>query len=157
MMNTNLKTTYSSTAITSIPLWNYRLLGIWLALTFFFLIGAACPVILWLITRRYPNSILNYLKWVLSLSLLQKQYELELFLVSRKYNYACAWFDLVRQLTRTLALSSQAWPRYLQPQPSTMYLGLSSGSSSNMLWGGDISLIGLNIIVRQSQPLFMEE
>lgn len=34
-------------------------------LTFFFLIGAACPIVLWLITRRYPNTILNYLKWVL--------------------------------------------------------------------------------------------
>ena len=33
-------------------------------LTFFFLIGAVCPVILWLMTRRYPNTILNYLKSV---------------------------------------------------------------------------------------------
>ncbi|KAG6916275.1 hypothetical protein DXG01_007561 [Tephrocybe rancida] len=38
------------------------------ALTFFFLIGAACPVILWLVTRRYPNSILNYLNFPLIFS-----------------------------------------------------------------------------------------
>ncbi|KAF8811268.1 small oligopeptide transporter [Phlegmacium glaucopus] len=39
---------------------------IYYGLTFFFLIGAACPVILWLITRRYPNTILNYLKLIFS-------------------------------------------------------------------------------------------
>ncbi|XP_006456142.1 hypothetical protein AGABI2DRAFT_77707, partial [Agaricus bisporus var. bisporus H97] len=33
-------------------------------LSFFFLIGAACPVILWIITRRYPNTILRYLKYI---------------------------------------------------------------------------------------------
>jgi len=38
---------------------------IYSALTFFFLIGAACPVILWLITQKYPNSILNYLNFPL--------------------------------------------------------------------------------------------
>ncbi|CAA7262484.1 unnamed protein product [Cyclocybe aegerita] len=37
-------------------------------LTFFFLIGAACPVILWLFTRRYPNTILNYLNFPLIFS-----------------------------------------------------------------------------------------
>ncbi|KAF9462505.1 small oligopeptide transporter [Collybia nuda] len=37
---------------------------IYYSLSFFFLIGAACPVILWLITRRYPNTILNYLKLI---------------------------------------------------------------------------------------------
>jgi hypothetical protein len=31
-------------------------------LSFFFLIGAACPILLWFLTRRYPNTILNYLK-----------------------------------------------------------------------------------------------
>ncbi|KDR73127.1 hypothetical protein GALMADRAFT_100686 [Galerina marginata CBS 339.88] len=35
---------------------------------FFFLIGAACPVVLWLITRRYPNTILNYLNFPLIFS-----------------------------------------------------------------------------------------
>jgi len=34
------------------------------ALIIFFIIGAACPVILWLITRRYPNTIFNYIKYV---------------------------------------------------------------------------------------------
>jgi OPT family small oligopeptide transporter len=41
---------------------------IYYGLTFFFLIGAACPVILWLITRRYPNTILNYLNFPLIFS-----------------------------------------------------------------------------------------
>jgi len=41
---------------------------IYYGLTFFFLIGAACPVILWMITRRYPNSILNYLNFPLIFS-----------------------------------------------------------------------------------------
>ena len=40
-----------------------------LGLSFFFIIGAACPVILWLLTRRYPNTILSYLKYVLTLSM----------------------------------------------------------------------------------------
>ncbi|PPQ95410.1 hypothetical protein CVT26_008256 [Gymnopilus dilepis] len=35
-------------------------------LSFFFLIGAACPVVLWLFTRRYPSTILNYLKLIFS-------------------------------------------------------------------------------------------
>ncbi|KAF8154812.1 small oligopeptide transporter [Crassisporium funariophilum] len=34
---------------------------IYFGLSFFFLIGAACPVLLWMVTRRYPNTILNYL------------------------------------------------------------------------------------------------
>ncbi|KAI1798482.1 OPT oligopeptide transporter [Ganoderma leucocontextum] len=29
-------------------------------LLFFFIIGAACPLIVWLLTKRYPNSWLNY-------------------------------------------------------------------------------------------------
>ncbi|TFK61872.1 small oligopeptide transporter, partial [Pluteus cervinus] len=37
---------------------------VYYALTFFFLIGAACPVILWMITRKYPNTILNYLNLI---------------------------------------------------------------------------------------------
>jgi len=41
---------------------------IYYALTFFFLVGAACPIILWLITRRYPNSILSYLNFPLIFS-----------------------------------------------------------------------------------------
>lgn len=41
---------------------------IYYGLTFFFLIGAACPVILWMITRRYPNTILNYLNFPLIFS-----------------------------------------------------------------------------------------
>ncbi|KIK00651.1 hypothetical protein K443DRAFT_7500 [Laccaria amethystina LaAM-08-1] len=39
-----------------------------LAMTFFFLIGAACPLVLWLISRRYPNTILNYLNFPLIFS-----------------------------------------------------------------------------------------
>ena len=35
-----------------------------LALLFFFLLGVLCPLICWLITRRYPDTILNYVKWV---------------------------------------------------------------------------------------------
>jgi len=37
-------------------------------LSFFFLIGAACPVILWFITRRHPNTILRYLNFPLIFS-----------------------------------------------------------------------------------------
>ncbi|KAF9043068.1 small oligopeptide transporter, partial [Panaeolus papilionaceus] len=33
---------------------------------FFFLIGAACPVLLWLYTRRYPSTIFNYLNLIFS-------------------------------------------------------------------------------------------
>ncbi|KAJ6475755.1 small oligopeptide transporter [Mycena vitilis] len=36
------------------------------ALVFFFVIGAACPIILWLITRRRPDTILNYLRLIFS-------------------------------------------------------------------------------------------
>lgn len=36
--------------------------------TFFFLIGAACPLVLWLISRRYQNTILNYLNFPLIFS-----------------------------------------------------------------------------------------
>ncbi|KAF8218300.1 OPT oligopeptide transporter protein-domain-containing protein [Mycena galopus ATCC 62051] len=43
---------------------------VYFALVFFFLIGAACPIILWLITRRRPNTILNYLRYVLIFSAL---------------------------------------------------------------------------------------
>lgn len=35
------------------------------ALCFFFIIGAACPVIIWLITRWYPNKILGYINFPL--------------------------------------------------------------------------------------------
>jgi len=38
---------------------------IYYALVFFFLIGAASPVLLWLFTRKYPNSYLNYLNFPL--------------------------------------------------------------------------------------------
>ncbi|KII85546.1 hypothetical protein PLICRDRAFT_701048 [Plicaturopsis crispa FD-325 SS-3] len=34
-------------------------------LSFFFLIGAACPVLMWLVTRRYPSTFLNYLNFPL--------------------------------------------------------------------------------------------
>ncbi|KAF8908210.1 oligopeptide transporter [Gymnopilus junonius] len=40
--------------------------GIFWFTSFFFLIGAACPVVLWLFTRRYPNTLLNYLKLIFS-------------------------------------------------------------------------------------------
>ncbi|KAJ7148645.1 small oligopeptide transporter [Mycena crocata] len=39
---------------------------VYFALVFFFAIGAVCPVILWLITRRRPNTILNYLRLIFS-------------------------------------------------------------------------------------------
>ncbi|KAF9020557.1 small oligopeptide transporter, partial [Hymenopellis radicata] len=38
---------------------------LYVALLFFFIIGAVCPIILWAVTRRWPNTILNYLKYVL--------------------------------------------------------------------------------------------
>ncbi|KAJ2919361.1 hypothetical protein MD484_g1053, partial [Candolleomyces efflorescens] len=38
---------------------------IYYALSFFFLIGAACPVLLWLVTKRYPKTVLNYLNFPL--------------------------------------------------------------------------------------------
>ncbi|KAL1677586.1 OPT oligopeptide transporter protein-domain-containing protein [Schizophyllum commune] len=41
---------------------------VYYTLTFFFLIGAACPVILWLITKKYPTTILNYLNFPLVFS-----------------------------------------------------------------------------------------
>jgi hypothetical protein len=34
------------------------------ALVFFFLIGAAAPLIAWTLNRRYPNSFLKYVKCV---------------------------------------------------------------------------------------------
>ena len=34
------------------------------ALLFFFIIGALCPLIVWLLTKRYPDSWLNYVKYV---------------------------------------------------------------------------------------------
>ena len=34
------------------------------ALTFLFLIGASCPIILWLVSRKSSNTVLNYLKSV---------------------------------------------------------------------------------------------
>ncbi|KAJ6568446.1 OPT oligopeptide transporter protein-domain-containing protein [Mycena sp. CBHHK59/15] len=37
-----------------------------IALIFFFIIGAVCPILLWLITRRRPNTILNYLRLIFS-------------------------------------------------------------------------------------------
>ncbi|KAJ7026138.1 small oligopeptide transporter [Mycena alexandri] len=40
------------------------------ALIFFFVIGAACPLLLWLFTRRRPNTILNYLSFPLIFSAL---------------------------------------------------------------------------------------
>ncbi|KAJ7658962.1 OPT oligopeptide transporter protein-domain-containing protein [Mycena rosella] len=36
---------------------------VYFALIFFFAIGAACPIILWLITRKRPNTMLNYLRY----------------------------------------------------------------------------------------------
>ncbi|KAJ7593400.1 small oligopeptide transporter [Mycena floridula] len=39
---------------------------IYYALVFFFIVGAACPILLWMVTRRYPHSILNYLKLIFS-------------------------------------------------------------------------------------------
>ncbi|KAJ7489558.1 small oligopeptide transporter, partial [Mycena latifolia] len=39
---------------------------VYFALIFFFAIGAACPIVLWLITRRRPNTILNYLRLIFS-------------------------------------------------------------------------------------------
>ncbi|KAL1750247.1 OPT oligopeptide transporter protein-domain-containing protein [Schizophyllum commune] len=41
---------------------------VYYTLTFFFLIGAACPIILWLITKKYPTTILNYLNFPLVFS-----------------------------------------------------------------------------------------
>ncbi|KAJ7768532.1 small oligopeptide transporter, partial [Mycena metata] len=36
---------------------------VYFALIFFFAIGAACPLLLWLFTRRKPDTILNYLRY----------------------------------------------------------------------------------------------
>lgn len=41
---------------------------IYYGLSFFFLIGAACPLVLWLFIRRYPNTILNYVNFPLIFS-----------------------------------------------------------------------------------------
>jgi len=38
---------------------------IYYSLTFCFIIGAACPVIQWLVTRKYPKTILNYIHFPL--------------------------------------------------------------------------------------------
>lgn len=38
------------------------------ALSYFFLVGAICPIILWLITKRYPNTVLRYLNFPLIFS-----------------------------------------------------------------------------------------
>ncbi|TEB27919.1 small oligopeptide transporter [Coprinellus micaceus] len=35
------------------------------ALSFFFLVGAACPVLHWLVTKRWPKTILNYINFPL--------------------------------------------------------------------------------------------
>ncbi|KAJ7243035.1 small oligopeptide transporter, partial [Mycena rebaudengoi] len=43
---------------------------VYFVLVFFFLIGAICPIILWRITRRYPNTVLNYLSFPLIFSAL---------------------------------------------------------------------------------------
>lgn len=59
-------------------------LGMRLGLTFFFLIGAACPVILWMITRRYPNTILNYLKSVSFINQCSYCWHINASLASRK-------------------------------------------------------------------------
>jgi hypothetical protein len=37
------------------------------ALTFFFLIGFICPVIAWLISLKWPNSVIRYIKYALLL------------------------------------------------------------------------------------------
>ena len=34
-----------------------------LVLVYLFLVGAAAPVILWLVTRKFPHTLLNYLKY----------------------------------------------------------------------------------------------
>ncbi|KAF7355477.1 OPT oligopeptide transporter [Mycena sanguinolenta] len=39
---------------------------IYYALTFFFLVGFICPVIAWLISLKWPNSIIRYVKYVCS-------------------------------------------------------------------------------------------
>ncbi len=41
------------------------LLNFFLALVFFFLIGFACPVISYLISWKWPNSIIRYVKYAL--------------------------------------------------------------------------------------------
>ena len=40
------------------------------ALLFFFLIGVIAPIAVWLLTKRYPDSWLNYVKWVTASSCL---------------------------------------------------------------------------------------
>lgn len=37
---------------------------IYYALSFFFLVGFICPVIGWLISKKYPNSVIRYIKYV---------------------------------------------------------------------------------------------
>lgn len=75
-----------------------------IALLFFFIIGAACPVILWLITRRYPHTLLNYLKYVRAFSTAHLIIDF-VFPASREQyprigtgsysNYAVPWHSLV--------------------------------------------------------------
>jgi hypothetical protein len=36
------------------------------ALVYFFLIGAFCPFVAWIITLKWPNSFIRYVKWVFS-------------------------------------------------------------------------------------------
>ncbi|KAJ8518202.1 hypothetical protein ONZ45_g4707 [Pleurotus djamor] len=43
----------------------YFLLEKFITLSFFFIIGAACPVVLYLIIRKYPNTVLSYLNFPL--------------------------------------------------------------------------------------------
>ncbi|OCH85661.1 small oligopeptide transporter [Obba rivulosa] len=38
---------------------------IFLALLFFFIVGAACPIIVWLLAKKWPNSLLNYVNFPL--------------------------------------------------------------------------------------------
>lgn len=35
------------------------------ALTFFFLVGFACPLVAWLISLKWPNSFIHYIKYVI--------------------------------------------------------------------------------------------
>lgn len=46
------------------------------ALVFFFLIGAVAPAIPWLLSKKYPNSFLKYVKYVYDLFELNPSVEL---------------------------------------------------------------------------------
>ena len=37
---------------------------IWVALTYWFLIGAICPMIAYVIHLKWPRSFIRYVKWV---------------------------------------------------------------------------------------------